>query len=277
MSEQYRIWGQTDLPTSSLVVAWNRDMSQLGNSIADYLIGKLGGQNLAEIEPVDFFPLGGVTVEDNLVQFPESKFYLCQTAPVLVFISDPPSNKWYEFLSLVLEVAQQCCRVKEVYTIGGLVSVTAHTAPRGLVSTFSSPEFKAELGQYNLASEMDYETPPEQRPTLNSFLLWTARRKNIPGVSLWAPIPFYLLGVGDSQTQRRVLEFFNQRFDLSLDFNDIDNQVRAQNEKLARLRTEYPEIDGLIAKLESNQPLSDEENEKLAKQVQESIKGTASD
>jgi len=55
MSEQYKIWGKTELPASSLVVAWNRDMSQLGNSISDYLIGKLGGQNFAEIEPVDFF------------------------------------------------------------------------------------------------------------------------------------------------------------------------------------------------------------------------------
>ncbi len=277
MSEQYKIWGKTGLPASSLVVAWNRDMSQLGNSVTDYLIGKLGGQNLAEIEPVDFFPLGGVTVEDNLIQFPESKFYLCHTGAVLVFVSDPPSNKWYEFLNLILDIAQECCRVKELYTVGGLVSLAAHTAPRSLVGTFTTAEFKAELSQYNLVAEMDYETPSEQRPTLNSFLLWTARRKTIPGVSLWAPIPFYLLGVGDPQSERRVLEFFNQRFNLTLDFSDIDNRVKNQNEKLARLRTEFPEIDGLITKLESNQMLSDEENEKLAKQVQESITETEAD
>ncbi len=110
-----------------------------------------------------------------------------------------------------------------------MVSPSAHTAPRQLRGTFNSPELKEALSHYNLGGRLDYETPPGQRPSLNSFLLWAAKRRNIPGVSLLVPVPFYLIAVDDPNAQRRVLEFFNQRFDLGIDFSDLDEEIRRQN------------------------------------------------
>lgn len=273
MSEGYRVWGQTELPSSSLIVAWNRDISRMGAKVAHYLIQKLTGQRFAEIEPVDFFPLSGVTVENDVIQFPESRLYLCPQNALVILVSDPPTYKWYEFLSLILDIGQQHCRVKELYTLGGMVSLGAHTTPLGLVATFNSAELKVALSGYGLSADMDYETPADQRPTLNSFLLWTARRRNISAVSLWAPIPFYLLAVGDPRGQRRILRFFDQRFNLGLDFTDLDHEIKSQNVKIAQLRADLPEIDHFISRLEQNLVLSEEENEKLAKKMQEYIRG----
>ena len=263
---------QPELQNPSLVVGWGADAGKLGAKVTNYLNRKLGGQSFCEIEPVEFSPLGGVTIEDDLVQFPETKFYSCSRNDLVIFRSDPPSHEWYKFLNLILDIAEHYCHVKELYIMGGMVSLGAHTAPRELLGTFNSPELNEALSPYNLTRGLDYETPPGQRPTLNSFLLWVAKRRNIPGVNLWVPIPFYLVAVDDPKAQRRVLEFFNQRFDLRIDFNDLDEEIARRNEKIAEVRTRLPEIDEYITRLEGNLRLSEDENERLVTEIEKFLR-----
>lgn len=263
MNSPLKFSWQPELQHSSLVVGWSADASKLGAKVTDYLNKKLGGQSFCEIEPVEFFSLGGVTIEDDLVQFPDSKFYSYPGKNLVVFSGPPPGYQWYKFLNLILDVAENYCHVQELHTIGGMISLWAHTAPRELMGIFNSPELKEALSHYKLAMGLDYETPPGQRPTLNSFLLWAAKRRNIPGVNLWVPIPFYLVPVDDPRAQRRVLEFFNQRFDLGIDFSDLDEEIEQQNQIIAEMRHSFPHIDESISMLESHLMPSEEESQRL--------------
>ena len=272
MKDLFRLSRQPELKSPSLVVGWSADAGKLGLRVTDYLNKKLGGQSFGEIKPVDFFPLAGVTIEDDLIQFPKSKFYSCPKNDLVIFQSEPPSYEWYKFLDLVLHVAKRYCRAKAIFTIGGMVSLSAHTAPRELLVTFNSSELKEDLSQYELGRNLYYQTPRGQRPTLNSFLLWAAKRRNIPGVSLWVPIPFYLVTMEDAKAQKKVLEFLNQRLDLGIDFQDIDEEIIKQNEKIAQMRIHLPEVDEYIRKLESNLRLSEEENERLVKEIEEFLR-----
>ena len=273
MSEPLRFYGQPELESSSLIVGWSVDASNLVGKVIDYLNKKLEGQSFCEIEPVEFFPLAGVKIEDDLVQFPESKFYAHPKNNLVVFESVPPRYEWYKFFNLILDVAEQYCHVKNLFTIGGMVSLNAHTAPRELRGTFNSPEMKEDLRQYNLSGGLDYETPPGQRPTLNSFLLWTAKRRNIPGVSLWLPVPFYLLPVDDPKAKKKVLEFFNEIFNLGIDLGDLDEEISWQNQMIAEARRNFSDIDEPIRRLESNLRLSAEENQKLLKDIERFFRG----
>ena len=268
MNNPLKLFWQPELQRPSLIVGWSGDASTLGAKVIDYLNKKLGGQSFCEIEPAEFFTLGGVTIEDDLVQFPESKFYACPDSDLVVLKSTPPSYEWYKFLSLILDIAENYCHVKEIHIIGGMVSLSAHTNPREIMGTFNSPELKNALSHYNLGRGFNYETPPGQRPTLNSFLLWVAQRRNIPALSLLVPIPFYLLAVDDPKAQRRVLEFFNQRFDLAIDFSDLDEEIRQQNQIIAEVRNRFPDIDESISRLESNLRLSAEENQRLLTEIE---------
>jgi proteasome assembly chaperone (PAC2) family protein len=266
------IYKEPDLRQSSLVLGWSEDMGNLGRKVTDYLNWKLRGEEFAEIEPDDFFSLDGVAIEGNLARFPESKFYACQEHELVVFQSDSPGAEWYKFLNSVLDVAEHHCRVKELYILGAMVSFSAHTAPRQLLAVVNSAEMKEVLGQYALARDMDYQTSPGERPTLNSFLLWIAKGRNIPGVSLWVPIPFYLAAMEDAQAQKKVLSFLNERLDLKVDFSDLDREIREQNEQLARVRSRFPQIDDYINRLESNLMLSEEENGELIKKVEDFLR-----
>jgi proteasome assembly chaperone (PAC2) family protein len=250
------------------------DASQLGARVTDYLVRKLGGQPFCDVEPVDFFTLGGVVIENDVVQFPETRFYACPGSDLVVLRSAPPTFEWYRFLNLILDVAREHCHVKELYTIGGMVALGAHTAPRMLTGTPNSAEFKDVLSPYGITTELNYESPPGQKPTLNSFLSWTAKVRKIPAANLWVPVPFYLLTVYDPKAEKRVLEFLNVRLDLQIDFSEIDEEIRKQNEKMGQLRSSFPEIDNCISKLESNLRLSEKENEQLINQVEEFLRET---
>jgi len=268
MREGLKFSGEPQLRNPSLVVGWSVDASGLGARVTDYLARKLGGRCFCEIDPAEFFPLAGVTISDDLVQFPESKFYACPEHDLLLLCSTPPSYEWYRFLNLILDVAGDYCHAREMYVIGGMVSLGAHTAPRELMGTFNSPELKASLSRYNLAGEMNYETPPGQRPTLNSFLLWVARRRSLPAVTLWVPIPFYLVAVDDVKAQKRVVELLDERLRLGIDFTDLDEEIRRQNEIIAQVRNSFPDLDDSISKLERNVMLSAEENQNLVQEIE---------
>ncbi|MCK4242585.1 MAG: PAC2 family protein, partial [Dehalococcoidia bacterium] len=248
------------------------DAGKLGTRVIDYLNKKLGGEEFGGIEPADFFPLGGVSIEDDVAQFPESKFYCCQEKNLVIFKSNSPRSEWYKFLNSVLDVAEHYCHTKELYTIGGMVSLSAYTAPRQLLAITNSPEMKTALSPYDLARDMDYETPPGQRPTLSAYLLWAARRRNIPGTSLWVPIPSYLVSTEDPKACRKAVQFFDNRFGLGIDFRDLDEEVARQNEKIAELRNRFPELDDYFHRLESNLSLTEEEHGKLIKEIEEFLR-----
>ena len=274
MNQEYpfKIYKKPNLRTPSLVLGWSEDVGNLGRKVTDYLNRKLKGQEFAEIAPEDFFSLGGVSIRDDLAQFPESKFYACQEHELMVFQSDSPRAEWYKFLNSVFDVAVHHCQVKELYILGAMVTMSAHTTPRELFAVVNSPEMKEVLGQYDLARDMDYQTPPGERPTLNSFLLWVAKGRNAPGISLWVSIPFYLAAMEDPQAQKKVLSFLDERLDLKIDFGELDREIREQNEKLAQVRSRFPQIDDYIHRLESNLMLSEEENGELIKKIEDFLR-----
>ena len=268
----FKIYRKPQIQASSLVVGWAEDSGKLGSKVIDYLNKKLGAQEFAEIEPADFFPLDGVSIIDDVAHLAESKFYYCQERNLVFFRSSPPRAEWYRFLNSVLDVAEQYCQAKELYTIGGMVSLGAHTTPRELLAVANCSEMKENLSRYDLTLDLNYQTPSEQRPTLSSYLLWIAKRRNIPGASLWAPMPFYLIPVEDPQSWKEPLKFFDRRFDLGLDFTELDEEIRRQNEQLAQLRARFPEIDNYIRRLEINLSLTAEENEEMIEEIEKFLR-----
>jgi predicted ATP-grasp superfamily ATP-dependent carboligase len=266
------VYGKKESQNSSLIVGWSEDAANLGTNVVDYLNKKLGTEELGEIEPMDFFPLGGVSVENDIAQFPESKFYCSYEKNLVILRSNAPRAEWHKFLNSVLDMAEHYCHVKELYTIGGMVSLSAHTTPREILAVSNLPQIRNALGQYHLDRSMDYETTPGQRPTLSSFLLWVAKNRDIPAVSLWVPIPFYLLATEDVAACRKVIDFFDKRLDLGIDLKELDEAAARQNEKLADIRFSFPDIDGYIKNLESNITLSQEDTEKLAKDIEEYLR-----
>jgi chromosome segregation ATPase len=82
------------------------------------------------------------------------------------------------------------------------------------------------------------------------------------------PIPFYLATLEDICAQKRILDFFNQRFVLGCDLRDLDEQIENQNRMIDRIRDRIPEIDAAITKLENNLRLSEDEIQRLLRETE---------
>ena len=273
-SHPLKIYRMPEFKTPSLLVGWSQDIGKLGPGVIDFLNKKLGGQEFCQIELPDFFPLGGVAIENNIVQFPESKFYSCQQNDLIILGSDPPSYEQYKFLNSILDLAQSHCNVKELYTIGGIVSLMAHTSPRRILTVANQPELKEMLAGYDLETDLDYQTHPGERPTLSSFLLWIAKKRNITGASLWVEVPFYLAGE-DPKAVKSVIQFLDKRFNLGMDLGELDLEIKNQGEQLELLRRQDSEVDKYIGMLERGVMLSHNESEKLAEEVMEFLERKA--
>lgn len=259
------IYKTAQVQSPFLIVSWQtHEIGRLGSRVIDFLRKKLGGQEVAEIKPAGFFPLGGVRFKNDLVQVQESKFWVCEGNNLLIFKSDEPVFDHYRFLNTVLDFAEDRFRAKELYTISGAVSLVAHTNPRRILTVFNQSEFRNELRGYGL-EPMTWEGPP----AISSYLLWVAKRRGLHGVSLWPEIPFYLAAREDPQAIKLVLSFLNRRFTLGLNLEEFDLEISNQNEKMARLRNENAEIDKYISMLESGQSLDEEEQLKLTREIYE--------
>jgi proteasome assembly chaperone (PAC2) family protein len=271
--KSFKLFSRPKFNSSSVIIVWNQDVGRLGPKVADYLIKQLKGRELGEINPEGFFSLGGVTVEGDIAQFPESKFYRCRSEDLVIFRGDIPRFDWYRFINLALDIAEKYFKVKQIYTIGGMVLPNAHTAPRTLLSVVNATEMKRMLDNYDVVQDMNYETREDQRPTFSSYLLWAAKMRDIPGACLWVPIPFYLITVEDPQACRKVLEFFDRHLELNINFADIDMEVAEQNQRIALARGRFSDLDGYISKLEGNLGLTAEEGERLVKKIDELLRG----
>ncbi|NWF91462.1 MAG: PAC2 family protein [Syntrophaceae bacterium] len=261
--DRLEIHRTAQLKSPFLIVSWQtHDIGGLGSRVIDFLRKNLGGEEVAEIKPVGFFPLGGVRFRNDLVQVQESKFWTCGRRNLLLFRSDEPAFNHFRFLSTVLDFAQDCMGVRELYTISGALSLTAHTQPRRILTVFNRPDLRGELQAHGL-EPMTWEGPP----AISSYLLWVAGRRGLPGASLWPEIPFYLAAKEDPLTIKLVLSFLSRRFELGLNLEGFDSEIDDQNEKIARLRDEDPEIHRYISRLESGQSLDEEEQIKLTREI----------
>jgi predicted ATP-grasp superfamily ATP-dependent carboligase len=190
-NQPYLIHKKPSFKNGSFIIAWCDDAGDLGCSIGEYLLEKLDMYEFADIDLSFFFSLRGVSVVNNVAQFPRSSIYCCDDKKMAILLSSAPKANWYEFLSSVLDIAQTTLDVKSIYTIGGMISLSAHNLPPDMLMSANSSSFKNDLLKYGLTRSKDYETPPGQRPTLNSYLMWLAQKRGIVAANLWVPISFY--------------------------------------------------------------------------------------
>ncbi len=144
-----------------------------------------------------------------------------------------------------------------------------HTKPGRIFAVVNQPELKKPLIQYGVETELGYHTPSAGRPTLNSFLLWVAKRREVAGVSLWAEVPFYLAATEEPRACRQMLTVLNRRFDLGMDLGELDLVVREQNERIEQLKCQNAAVSRCVEMLERGIMLSENESEQLAREVTE--------
>jgi predicted ATP-grasp superfamily ATP-dependent carboligase len=270
MTGQLKYSAAPRLERPLMVVAWSGETGNLGQRIIGYLNDTLQMAKLADIEPEGFFGMNSVEVSSDLVSFPESVLRYSEKASLITMYSDVPAYEVPEFLKLVLDVAARY-GVSQLVLVNGLPVMASHNTPSELIANLNTPLLKEWLSGDGVNTDINYESPPGQRPPISSYLIWEARQRGIEAVSLWVPVPYYLAPYTDEVGARRTLAFLREKLALALDLDGAVDAEQRLREQLGALRTGSADVDRALTMLESNMSLTEYEAGQLAAAVREKI------
>ncbi len=270
MTARLKYLASPELVRPALLVGWRGDAGNLGERTVAFLNETLSLKPLAEIEPVGFFPLSGVEVSNDLARLPDCRFYYSETAPVITLLSEIPGYEVHLFLKLVLDLAARFV-VSHIVVLGGLATMASHNTPSQFLANLSTPLLKEWLSGDGINTEIDYVSPPGQKPAIATYLTWEARQRGIEAVSLWLPLPFYLAPFTDEGAAARLLSFFRQKLALPVNYEPVAEAAKRQREKLAALRSSTADVEKYLNMLESNLSLTEYEAGALAAAVRQAL------
>jgi len=264
-----RFSSQPRLERSSFIAGWTKDIGAVSRLAADYLIKTSDAGAFCQVDPAGFYAVGGVTVTDDVAQFPLSRFFYSQSHSAVILRADEPQSNRYEYLSAVLDLAQQYAGATGLYTINGIAALTAHTTPRRVFGAFNDVAMQRRLQQL-VPSDANWQGPPH----VSTYLLWLAGRRHLPGVNLWVEVPFYLADYEDHQSVKAVVSLLSMMLGWELDLSELDRLAADQSGKLALLEDD-PEIREKIRALEGGLSLNRQEQTELTEAVGSALKGSS--
>ena len=189
----------------------------------------------------------------------------------MILRSDEPQSRKYEFLNGVLDLAEQYNGAEALYTVNGIASMIPHTATRRVFLVSNDPVLQRELRRW--PGGLAWQGPPHT----SIYLLWLARNRHLPGVGLWVEVPFYLVDSEDFQAIKTGVSLLGRILGWQYDLDDLDQRIAEQDETLAQLREQDPEIDTKIRILEQGETLDGNEQRELVEAVQGALKEQSRD
>ena len=265
--EMFHLTSRPHVERPSLIVGWTRDVGAVSRGVADFLADTPGTSPFGRIKPVDFFPVGGVAVNDDVAEFPHSSLSCNERNNVVILRSDEPQSRKYEFLNGVLDLAEQYHGAETLYAVNGIASMIPHTATRRAFLVSNDLALQRELRRL-VPAGFAWQGPP---PT-SIYLLWLARNRHLPGVGLWVEVPFYLVDSEDFQAIETGVSLLGRILGWQYDLDDLDQRSAGQDETLTQLREQDPEIDAKIRILEQGESLDGDEQRELVEAVQGALK-----
>jgi len=181
------------------------------------------------------------------LRFPSNTIFACQCLEAehdLLFLQGiEPDLHWQQFADAVVECLQTF-RAQRLYTIGGYLDYAPHTRLPRLSAVVTHEALKAELESHDV-DLTDYEGPT----SIQSYLLAACRAQGIEGISLWGGAPSYVQGSYPRLTQC-MLQFLSQIWHVTLDLEEIEEQVSELEATLNEQIDANPELADYIRRLE---------------------------
>jgi uncharacterized protein (TIGR00162 family) len=233
--EVIKIYKEPKLTKPSLVAAWP-GIANVALGAADYLRKKLGTEEFAEIEPLSFFDLNGVFVEENLIQsprFPRSKFYYWKRketeGDLIIFVGEAqPTSQSYEFAKMILDLAQRL-GIREVYTFAAALVPQFAEKPRVWAAATDS-QLLSELEERGLVLKDDFYIAG-----MNGLLLSVAKERGLKGICLLGETPRYLGEMGNPIASQAVLQVLTKILKIEIDMTELEDTVQQARQEIEKV------------------------------------------
>jgi len=249
--EEIILHKEPELKNPYMVAAWP-GMGGVAIIAARYLAEKLDAEELGSISPQGFFDIGGVLIENNVVQdisFPENSLYLARDKAErdwIIFIGEAqPMSNSYRMANVLLDLAQRF-KVQRLYTFAAAPTHIYHTKQPRVLGAVTSQELLPEPSVYDI-------TPLREGSIsgLNGLMLGVAKQRHVEGMCLLGEIPIYTTNVANPRSSAAVIRVLSQMTGLEIDMADIEKWAEQTDtqieEKINQLKESFgEEAHGLI-------------------------------
>lgn len=279
MKSPLKLYERPRLRNPYLIIGWS-DAGQVGTGVIDYLVNKLGAEEFGEIEPQKFslspntLVKGGVLEE---IEYPGTSFHYWKnknsTSDLIIFGSQSPSQGQYEFVNLILDVAE-LFSVKRIYAVGGVPANIAHDENPNLFAVVNSARVKRYLKPYDVDIGMDYYGPT----SMNGLILGLAKQRNIEAISLLGWIPCYITEIPNPRVCEAILRILTRMLSIDIDFSEIESEVlyadKQINEIVSYIREQNPDFFRHIGSLEKGIRFetTEEDRKKFFREIEEFLR-----
>jgi proteasome assembly chaperone (PAC2) family protein len=246
---------------TTLVVAFGGwiDAGRAATGAVRHLIGDLGAERLAAIDPEEFFVMTQERPEVRLkpdgereIHWPRSEFSAWRPddgRDGLLFFSGPePHQRWRTYTTAFLDVAERC-GVKRIVSLGALLASAPHSRPIRVTARCTEPDVRAMLEAWGI-----YRVPTYEGPTgISSVILDAAARRNMEHVGFMGQAPHYLPDSENPAAIETLVSYVARLLDLSPDMSHFAEAIqdfrvqcdravardRATREHVRKLEQEY--------------------------------------
>ncbi len=218
-----------------------------------HLVDRLGARKFASIPAENFYQMSSlrpmaVVKEGRLIELKSSgnHFYYVKGLPsndLILFLGVEPHLRWSVFTDLILDLAESF-HATQLFTLGGTYDYVPHTHAPIVSGLFNHEELRERVVQAGMGLT-EYSGPI----SIHTFILESAKKRNLHGISLWGHVPQYL------QTRnikvvwallKRLLSLTGIEFDLS----DLEKAGEYFDQQINHLVEEDPKLQEVISKME---------------------------
>jgi len=219
---------------TTLVVAFGGwiDAGRAATGAVRHLIGDLGAERLAAIDPEEFFVMTQERPEVRLkpdgereIHWPRSEFSAWRPddgRDGLLFFSGPePHQRWRTYTTAFLDVAERC-GVKRIVSLGALLASVPHTRPIRVTARCTEPDVRAMLEAWGI-----YRVPTYEGPTgISSVILDAAARRSIEHVGFMGQAPHYLPDTENPAAIEALVSYAARLLHLNPDMSSFAETIR---------------------------------------------------
>jgi uncharacterized protein len=275
---------QPQLENPHMIACWP-GLGSIGSVTADQLLKQPGIEEVAEIEPWDFFYPRKAIIKSGILthmEFPSSKLYVKrnQNRDLLIFSGEEqPSDdrststlggKAVRMANLVLDAAERL-GCKRIYTACAAISQTHHSWKSRVWTATSRKDTQKELRSLPntiLISEAEGSRRYSSIPGLNALILGLAKKRGVEAVCLMGEIPDYLVQVQlpYPRASKAVLEVLAALVKIDFDCSQLDEMIIRVDNLIDEVYEQFPPE--LKEKIELRQSNSQVKTETITEQDQ---------
>ena len=256
--QYFTILKTPEVKSSYLLMAFRGwpDAGEGASGALRYLLKRLAGKKMAEMDPEEFYDFSQVRPHIKLkgdgvreLKWPTNEIFLqdaqSQSDNLLFFLGMEPNLKWRTYCDAVLNLAVES-GVHTVVHLGALLDAIPHTRDLVMTGSTTDSSLRERLLKLNIRSS-GYQGPSG----ISSAMMERCTAKGLKFVSLWGHSSHYLQTYPNYKVTYGVVKTVCRVLELEMDHRELEAAASVFQKEMHKVVEEDSQLRSYVNKLET--------------------------